>query len=333
MTVTIRDVSLAHYYRRKIPQRLSYSSAVPFYPGDRIKAETVILRCPAPYLRHMQHLIVHCVIDRSDMGTDTSKLNKLDVKDATPSIQDVLKVRERLPSLKCCEINVYFTVRHVYGLNYSLLWIDDCLKPLLILCENDTTVRVTIPVLDSYNTDDPTRQIMRVWHAKPSGPDGRDWLHQGHALGITDLDGTWKCYVCFRDNQHRHRYHRKGMGWTSQTNGASYQTFSSRHFDEATGTTTANIQHHVVPPAPIFSPVLSLLPPAYYFTGQSFNRPISDQPRYDQNPWFPSGAFNYGYPLRLLNDGAQPHHNGEETSNQLVLHQPHRSRRFQQMRS
>lgn len=251
MIITIQDMSRAQYYRRKQQiHPLIPPFAIPeFYPGQAVKAEVVIPRAPKAYDRHIRDLRLHCVIDRSDLGTDKAKSIQPGMTDTAPSIQEILAIRDRLPSLQHCDINVYFTMREIMGANYSLLWIDDCLKPLAVLPTESTVIQAMIPVIDSQDPKDPTCQPMRPWRACPGGPDEADWLHHGHARGVKDLSGIWNCYRCLRDNQLLHRYKRMERGWIPHREGTAYfQTSASRWRDQATGNMVTNVLHHVVNP-------------------------------------------------------------------------------------
>lgn len=251
MIITIRDISRAHYYRRKrqIHPLLPPIASAEFYPGEPVRADVVMPRAPQAYSRHIRDLRLHCVIDRSDLGTDTARLNQQGMRDTTPSIQEVLAICDRLPNLQHCDIHVYFTVREIRGVSYSLLWIDDCLRPLAILPTESTAVQVMIPVTDSRDTKDPNCQIMKAWRACPGGPDEADWLHHGHPRDVKDLNGVWNCYRCLRDNQLLNRYKRMDRGWIPRREGSAYfQTSASRWRDESTGAMVTNVLHQVVDP-------------------------------------------------------------------------------------
>jgi hypothetical protein len=226
MFVTIKDYSVARYHHRTRFAQLLRPDLPSFYPGNPVIA-VVLRRAPERYLEHIRDLKVFCVIDRSDMGMNMYKLRQPGLKDTTPSISGALAIRSMLPSLQNLEIQVFFTVRDVYGINYSLLWIDDQMKPLMKL-PPDTIIRAMIVVSDFHNRDEPLRQYMRYWHACPAGPGAKNWLHS-HSNGKPDLDGWNYCYRCLIEHQSHHRFKRMEHGWTTRpAEGTFYQTLTSK---------------------------------------------------------------------------------------------------------
>ncbi|TID27851.1 hypothetical protein E2P81_ATG00608 [Venturia nashicola] len=269
MIITIQDMSMAQYRRWKdrfggthechalIPPFFSTE----FYPGDDVRADVFLPRISKAYYQHIQDLRFYCIIDRSDLGSDMARLNQPGIHDTTPSIQRILAFRTYLPNLQKCNINIYFTVPDVRGAHYSLLWIDDCLKPFAILPHESTAIQAVIPVTDSQDGKDPNRQYMKPWRVCPGDPEGADWLHHGHARGVKDLSGVWNCYRCLRDNQLLHRYKRMERGWMPHREGSAYfSTAASRWRDEASGNMITNVLHQVADPALSVSPPPRLTP-------------------------------------------------------------------------
>ncbi|KAE9986743.1 hypothetical protein EG328_004760 [Venturia inaequalis] len=255
MIITIQDMS-KEQHRHRESQLHNLHPLIPlflpaaFYPGDEVKVHVATLRAPQAYNQHIRDLRLHCIIDRTDVGPDMARSNRLGIRDITPSIQEILTARNFLPSLQHCDINVYFNISDVRGANYSLLWIDDCLKPLAILPQKSTAIQAVIPVTDSQDPKDTTRQIMKPWRVCPGGPEEVDWLHHGHARGVKDVSGVWNCYRCLRDHQLLHRYKRMERGWMSRREGSAYfSTTASRWRDEASGHLVTNVLHQVVDPA------------------------------------------------------------------------------------
>ncbi|QDS72697.1 hypothetical protein FKW77_003242 [Venturia effusa] len=249
MIVTIQDMSRAQYVRRKrqLDPLIPSVTLAEFYPGDPVEYNVIVPEVSGPYFRNIQDLRLHCVIDRSDLGPNVPKSNC--GTDTTPSIKAALAIRDLLPELRHCDIHVYFTVREIRAANYSLVWIDDCLKPLATLPSVSTAIQVMIPVTDSRDTKDPFRQHMKPWRATPGGSEEADWLHHGHNISQKDLGGVWNCYRCLRDCQPFHRYKRMEEGWTPRQEGNAYfQTMSSRWRDEGSGATVTNILTRVVDP-------------------------------------------------------------------------------------
>jgi hypothetical protein len=245
-TVTIRDTSVARHHRSRFQQLLRLGPHL-FYPGDPVTAQVLMWLIPQPYLGHIRDLRLFCVIDRSDMGTNVYKLRRTRLMDTAPSIEGALAIRSMLPSLQNLELWVYVTVRDVYGANYSLLWIDDRIEPLIVLPPS-TKVRVMVPVSDSDNVDNPDRRYMLIWHAHPGGPDARDWLHS-HGNGKPDLDGAEYCYRCLREHQDLHRFKRIEYGCTSRpAESTFFETLHIRTTNEATGAETITVERHFVPP-------------------------------------------------------------------------------------
>lgn len=266
MIIALQDMSKALEFRRKLQAHplIPPITSTEFYPGDGVTADNpdmASLRAPKAYNQHIQDLRLHCIIDRSNLGPDIARSNQPGILDTTPSIQRILAIRDDRPNLDKGEINIYFNIPDIRGANYSMLWIDDCLKPLAILPPESTAIQAVIPVTDSQDPKDPTRQMMKPWRVCPGGSEEVDWLHHGHARGVKDITGVWNCYRCLRDHQLLHRYKRMERNWLPHREGnAHYSTYASRWRDEASGTSVANVLQQVVDPAFPSSPPSGLSP-------------------------------------------------------------------------